>query len=105
MSAPALDVEIALPRRSFRLEVGFSVGAEPLALVGPSGSGKSSVLRAIAGLVRPERGRIALGTEVWFDAASRRHLPPEDRSVGLVFQDYALFPHLTVAQNVAFGGG
>jgi molybdopterin-binding protein len=105
MSAPALEVEIGLPRRSFRLELSFSLGAETLALVGPSGSGKSSALRAIAGLVRPERGRIALGGEVWFDAASRRFLPPEDRSVGLVFQDYALFPHMTVAQNVAFGGG
>jgi molybdate transport system ATP-binding protein len=81
------------------------VSGEPLALVGPSGSGKSTVLRAIAGLVRPERGRIALGGEVWFDGAGRRFLPPEDRSVGLVFQDYALFPHMTVAQNVAFGGG
>jgi molybdate transport system ATP-binding protein len=105
VSAPALEVQIGLPRRSFRLELGFSLGAETLALVGPSGSGKSSALRAIAGLVRPERGRIAFGGEVWFDAASRRFLPPEDRSVGLVFQDYALFPHMTVAKNVAFGGG
>lgn len=75
-----------------------------MALVGPSGAGKSSVLRAVAGLARPEDGRIALGDRVWFDAARRVDLPPERRSVGLVFQEYALFPHLTVAQNVAFGG-
>jgi molybdate transport system ATP-binding protein len=105
VGAPALEVDIGLPRRSFRLEVAFSVDARTLALVGPSGSGKSSVLRAVAGLLKPDRGRIALGGEVWFDAAARRHVPPEDRSVGLVFQDYALFPHLTVAQNVGFGGG
>jgi molybdate transport system ATP-binding protein len=62
------------------------------------------VLRAVAGLVRPARGRIALGEEVWFDAPAGRHLPPEERAVGYLFQDYALFPHMTVAANVAFGG-
>jgi ABC-type sulfate/molybdate transport systems ATPase subunit len=72
-----------------------------VALVGPSGSGKSSALRAIAGLVRP-RGRIALGDETWLD--ERTFLPPERRRVGLVFQEYALFPHLSVERNVAFGG-
>ena len=73
-------------------------------MVGPSGSGKSSVLRSIAGLERPQTGWIALGDQVWFDAARKRNLPPEERSVGLLFQEYALFPHLTVAQNVGFGG-
>jgi molybdenum ABC transporter ATP-binding protein len=73
-------------------------------VLGPSGSGKSSVLRAVAGLERPEGGRIALGNEVWFDAERRVHLPPERRSVGLVFQEYALFPHLSVLGNVGFGG-
>ena len=62
------------------------------------------MLRAIAGLVRPARGRIALGPRVWFDAAAGRHLPPEERAVGYLFQDYALFPHMTVEANVAFGG-
>ena len=62
------------------------------------------MLRAIAGLRRPDRGRIALGDRAWFDAAAKVDLPPEQRSVGLVFQEYALFPHMTVRANVAFGG-
>ena len=62
------------------------------------------MLRAIAGLRRPDRGRIALGGRAWFDAAAKVDLPPERRSVGLVFQEYALFPHMTVRANVAFGG-
>ena len=72
--------------------------------MGPSGAGKSTVLRAIAGLRAPDRGRIALGQDVWFDAARRVDRPPEARSVGLVFQEYALFPHMTVRANVGFGG-
>ena len=62
------------------------------------------MLRAVAGLIRPARGRVAIGADVWFDAERRVNLPPEARSVGYVFQDYALFPHLTVRRNVAFGG-
>ena len=72
--------------------------------MGPSGAGKTTVLRAIAGLRTPDRGRIALGEHAWFDSAARIDLPPEQRSVGLVFQEYALFPHLSVRANVAFGG-
>src|SRR4029079_15303984 len=72
-----------------------------VALVGPSGAGKSSVLRAIAGLARPT-GRIALDREVWLD--EQVCLRPEERRVGLVFQEYALVPHLSVQRNVAFGG-
>ena len=75
-----------------------------MALVGPSGAGKSTVLRCIAGLHRPARGRIALGGEAWFDSARHVNRPPDRRSVGLVFQEYALFPHMTVAANVGFGG-
>ncbi len=72
-------------------------------LIGPSGCGKTSLLRAIAGLEPLAGGRIALGDEVLGDAASGQHLAPEARRIGMVFQDYALFPHLTVAQNIAFG--
>src|SRR4029078_3484558 len=86
---------------AFRL----TVGAETVALVGPSGAGKSTVLRAIAGLKRPDRGRIALGDDVWVDEDARVDRAPEERSVGLVFQEYALFPHMTVRRNVAFGAG
>jgi molybdate transport system ATP-binding protein len=98
----ALSLDLALPLRSFRLELALEVDGV-VALVGPSGAGKTSVLRSIAGLARPERGRIALGREVWLDTPARVALPPERRSVGLVFQDYALFPHLTVRRNVAYG--
>ena len=86
-----LDLALDHPLRSYRLSVDASLGRETLALVGPSGAGKSSVLRAIAGLLR-------LDTEAGVD------LTPERRSVGLVFQEYALFPHLDVRRNVGFGG-
>ncbi|WP_418321338.1 ABC transporter ATP-binding protein [Piscinibacter sakaiensis] len=72
-------------------------------LIGPSGCGKTSLLRAVAGLERLSGGRIAIGAEVLSDRAARHHLPPEARRIGMVFQDYALFPHLDVAANVAFG--
>jgi len=93
--------EIAVPLRSFELRLSLEIGTT-VALVGPSGAGKSTVLRAISGLVRPSEGRIASGESVWFDAARGIDLPPERRRVGLVFQDYALFPHLTVRQNVEY---
>ncbi len=100
----ALRIDIAVPLRSFELDLALSVGAETLALVGPSGAGKSTVLRAVAGLLRPSRGRIELHGEPLFDSEKRVDRPPERRRVGLVFQDYALFPHLTVEGNVAYGG-
>jgi ABC-type sulfate/molybdate transport systems ATPase subunit len=98
-----LELDIAVGLRSYELGVRLSVGAETLALVGPSGAGKTTVLRAIAGLRRPDRGRIVLGDRPWFDSEAKVDLPPERRSVGLVFQEYALFPHMTVRANVAFG--
>jgi molybdate transport system ATP-binding protein len=89
---------------AFRLDVALEVApGECLALAGPSGAGKSSVLRVIAGLVRPDRGRVACGDEVWLDAGRGIDVPPERRRCGYVFQDYALFPHLTAWQNVAYG--
>jgi molybdate transport system ATP-binding protein len=99
-----LDVRLDHALRSFRVSLNVELGRETLALVGPSGAGKSSVLRAIAGLLRPEWGRIALGARAWVDTEAGIELPPERRSVGLVFQEYALFPHLDVRRNVAFGG-
>jgi molybdate transport system ATP-binding protein len=98
----ALALDITVPLRTFDLDVALVVtSGETLALVGPSGAGKTTVLRAIAGLVRPSAGWIECGS-TWYDP--RTHVPPEQRSVGLVFQEYALFPHLTVERNVAFGG-
>jgi molybdate transport system ATP-binding protein len=81
---------------SFRCEPG-----EVLALVGPSGAGKTSMLRVLAGLMRPQRGRVAVGGEVWCDTAQGLCLPPQRRHVGLVFQNYALMPHLSALHNVA----
>ncbi|MCU0308941.1 MAG: ABC transporter ATP-binding protein [Thermoleophilia bacterium] len=104
MDPAALDVDLDLPRRHIRLSVRLRLAPGTLAVVGPSGSGKSSLLRAVAGLERPAGGRIALGDEVWFDARARVDLPPERRGVGMVFQDYALFPHMSVLENVAFAG-
>jgi molybdate transport system ATP-binding protein len=100
----ALHVDLLHQLRSFRLELALDVGAETVALVGPSGAGKTSVLRAVAGLLRPDQGRIAFDGRTWFDSEEGVHVPPERRSVGLVFQEYALFPHMTVEQNVAYGG-
>jgi ABC-type sulfate/molybdate transport systems ATPase subunit len=99
-----LSVELAVPLRSFRLELSIAVAVETVAIVGPSGAGKSTVLRAIAGLLRPESGRVALDDDIWFDSRTGVDRAPEDRSVGMVFQQYALFPHLSVQKNVEFGG-
>ena len=77
---------------------------ETLALLGPSGCGKTTTLRLIAGFERPDIGRVIIGDRVMADGDGRApFVPPEERGVGVVFQDYALFPHLTVAENVAFG--
>ncbi len=87
-----------------RLDVAFEIpGGECLALAGPSGAGKSSVLRVIAGLHRPRAGRVACGDRVWLDRERGIDLPPEARGCGYVFQDYALFAHLSAWQNVAYG--
>ena len=89
-----------------RLDVAFTVDSRHcLALAGPSGAGKTTILRLIAGTVRPDRGRIAFGAEVWVDTAARTWTPPERRRCGYVFQDYALFPHLSAWRNVAYGLG
>jgi molybdate transport system ATP-binding protein len=100
----ALHADLTVPARGFDVRLALDVGRETVALVGPSGAGKTTVLRAIAGLVRPARGRVECDGEIWFDSAGRVDRRPEERSVGLLFQDYALFPHLSVERNVAFGG-
>ena len=98
-----LRVEAATRLGAFALDVALEVPAGAcLALAGPSGAGKTSVLRVVAGLVRPERGRVTCGDEVWLDAAKGVDVSPERRRVGYVFQEYALFPHLRVWQNVAY---
>jgi molybdate transport system ATP-binding protein len=101
----ALDVHLAHPLRTFALGLELRVDTGTLALVGPSGAGKTSILRAIAGLLRPAAGRVVLDGETWLDTERGVDLPPERRPVGFVFQEYALFPHLDVRANVGFAGG
>jgi molybdate transport system permease protein len=96
-----VDIQQQLP--NFTLEVAFSVNSETLGLLGSSGSGKSMTLRCIAGIDTPTQGRIVLNDRVLFDSALGINLPSRDRRVGYLFQHYALFPHLTVAQNIAYG--
>jgi molybdenum ABC transporter ATP-binding protein len=100
MAKLTLD-QVTVPLRTFRLELSLEVGST-VALVGPSGAGKSTVLNTIAGLVKPAAGSIRCDEETWFDAGRGVFVRPEDRRVGLVFQDYALFPHLTVRQNIEY---
>ena len=97
-----LHFSLDIPLREFALDVELTVGREVVALVGPSGAGKTTLLRAIAGL-QPAHGRISVEGDDWLDSARGIDLPAEQRSVGLVFQEYALFPHLTVRKNVEFG--
>jgi len=97
-----LHFSLDVPLREFALDVELTIGREVVALVGPSGAGKTTILRAIAGL-QPGRGRISVDGDDWLDSARSIDLPAEERSVGLVFQEYALFPHLSVRKNVEFG--
>jgi molybdate transport system ATP-binding protein len=89
--------------RAFTLDVALEIaGGTCLALAGPSGAGKTSVLRVIAGLARPDRGRVSCDDEVWLDTEAGVDVAPERRRCGYVFQEYALFPHLRAWQNVAY---
>jgi molybdate transport system ATP-binding protein len=94
---------LADTERRFELDITFRSSSRRVVLYGPSGAGKSMTLRAIAGLLTPDDGRIVVNEHVLFDSAIDVNLAPQVRKVGYLFQDYALFPHLTIAQNVAFG--
>ena len=87
----------------FALDVAFADSASRLVLFGPSGAGKTLTLKAIAGLLTPDAGRVAVDGETLFDAASGVDVPARTRHFAYLFQEYALFPHLTVRQNIAFG--
>ena len=104
MSDGGLDASIALSQGSLRLEVTVRVRTgSTVAVLGPNGAGKTTLLRALAGLLPIERGTVTLGSQVLEDTSARVCLAPEDRPVGVVFQDYLLFPHLSALENVAFG--
>jgi molybdate transport system ATP-binding protein len=98
-----LEVDVAIERGRFAIEARFASDAPIVALFGRSGAGKSSLVEAIAGLVRPRAGRIAVDGRTLFDSGRGIDLPPEERRVGYVFQDALLFPHMSVRANLAYG--
>jgi molybdate transport system ATP-binding protein len=104
-----MSVEVAIRKtlradeRHFELDVAFASRHRRIVIFGPSGAGKSLTMRAMAGLLTPDEGYVRVDGRILFDAARCVDLPARDREVAYVFQDYALFPHLTVAQNIGFG--
>jgi len=102
-----IDIDVGLHLRSgaqrFSLHACLASSQDRIVLFGPSGVGKTMTIQAIAGLQRPDGGHIRLGERVLFDHARGINVPARDRRIGYVFQDYALFPHLSVARNIAFG--
>jgi molybdate transport system permease protein len=102
-NASELQIDVAKTFPGFSLRAALTAKGGAMGLLGSSGSGKSMTLRAIAGLEIPDAGRIVLNGRVLFDAKARVSVPPAERRIGMVFQDYALFPHLTARENIAFG--
>jgi molybdate transport system permease protein len=104
-SAPCATIEIDVEKalKNFSLQVAFETGQGAVGLLGASGAGKSMTLRMIAGIVAPDSGRIVLNGRVLYDSAAGRNISAARRRIGVVFQDYALFPHMTVAENIGFG--
>ena len=101
--SPELAIAISKHLANFSLNVSCTTEGQPLGLLGASGSGKSMTLRCIAGLETPTSGRITLNGRVLFDSDRQINLPSQQRQVGFLFQNYALFPHMTVVENLAFG--
>ena len=99
----SLEVNITKKLDGFTLRAEFTAGSTATALLGASGCGKSMTLRCIAGIVKPDAGRIVLDGRVLFDGEQHIDLPPQQRGVGLLFQNYALFPNMTVEQNILCG--
>lgn len=98
-----IEARVTAPGAEFRLQPRFKATSKRVALFGPSGSGKSLTLMALAGLLTPQSGRIEVRGQTFFDATTGVHVPARKRRIGMLFQDYALFPHLSVRDNVAFG--
>ena len=100
-----MELKVSVKKRlaTFELDVDFSCSQDKLSvLVGPSGAGKTTIIRLIAGLSKPDEGTITFNGETWVDTRNKVFLPPQKRELGYVFQDYPLFPHLNVQRNVAF---
>ena len=98
-----LSVDITKNLPDFSLSIRFSIERDILVLFGPSGCGKTTTLRSIAGLLQPDGGRIVNDGEVFFDAAGKIFIPPRQRRIGYMFQDFALFPHMNVRKNIWYG--
>ena len=100
-----LKVNIQKELKEFDLDVDFELKKGCLGILGPSGCGKSMTLKSIAGIVNPDNGFISLNDTVYFDSSNKTNLKPQKRNVGYLFQNYALFPNMTVEENVAIGLG
>lgn len=96
------DVEYTINHFDLKFQIKLQPG-QIHALVGASGSGKTTLLRLLCGLLQPERGQIKCGDKILFDSCNKISLPPQKRNIGLIFQDYALFEHMTVGQNIGYG--
>jgi molybdate transport system ATP-binding protein len=101
--APMLEARIQHHRGGFTLAVEFALRSRWTVLFGPSGAGKTTILRILAGLTQPDSGSIRLGDHQLFETSHRLALPPRERGIGFVLQQSALFPHLTAGENIAFG--
>lgn len=100
-----LQIDITKKLQGFKLQINLSCENEIIGVLGASGSGKSMLLNSVAGLIKPDKGRIALDDLTLFDSEGKKNIPPRERKVGYLFQNYAMFPHLTVSENIAFGLG
>jgi molybdate transport system ATP-binding protein len=103
ISLACLEVELHVELDDFPLDASFSACQELLVVFGPSGAGKTTILRSLAGLVTPNEGRILLNDRMLFDSSQGVNLPPQARRIGYVPQQYGLFPHMTIAENIAYG--
>lgn len=99
----SISVSFKKNLKYFDLDISFSCAKKNMVvMIGPSGGGKTTVIRILAGLEKPKEGKVVFGDEVWFDSSHRVNVPPQKRRLGYVFQDYNLFPHLNLYDNAAF---